>query len=51
MGYIIQDKEAGNPISEFAVLEDAEKELARYEEDDRRSGEYTENFYEIIEKY
>lgn len=49
MKYIIQDREAGNKIEEFNSLEEAEKALAEYEEQDKKDGTYEENFYEIVE--
>lgn len=45
--YIIQDREAGNIISSFETLEDAEAELEQYEEEDKREGTWTPDFYEI----
>lgn len=47
--YIIRDREAGNEIARFDTLEEAEQELVAYEEEDRRNGEYTPDFYEIVE--
>lgn len=47
--FIIQDREAGNFISSFNSKDEAEKELARYEQDDKKGGIYTPNFYEIVE--
>ena len=49
MKYIIQDREAGNFIDEFATLEEAKKALEAYENDDKKDGTYTPNFYEIVE--
>ena len=50
MAFIIQDREAGNRIDEFATLEEAQMELARFEEIDEKEGTYTPDFYEIVEK-
>lgn len=47
--YIIQDSEAGNFIDSFSTLEEAEKVLLQYEEEDRENGTYEEGFYEIVE--
>lgn len=47
--YIIQDREAGNIIEEFSTIQEAERELAQYEEHDKAEGTYTHDFYEIIE--
>lgn len=48
--YIIQDREAGNIIDEFKSLEDAQRELENYENQDKRDKCYTPNFYEIVER-
>lgn len=47
--YIIQDAEAGNFIDSFSTLDEAEKTLAEFEEEDRENGTYEEGFYEIVE--
>lgn len=49
MAWIIQDREAGNIIDKFNSLEDAKAELASYEEQDKKDGTYTPDFYEIVE--
>ena len=49
MKYIIRDKEAGNRIASFNTMEEAIKELAEYEEADKREGTFTPDFYEIVE--
>ena len=49
MSYIIQDREAGNKITTFETLEEAKAELEKYENIDKNEGNYTDNFYEIIE--
>ncbi len=50
MIYQIRDKETGNAImEEYDNLEEAEKKVREYEEEDRKNNEYTPNFYEIIE--
>ena len=46
--YIVQDKEAGNPIDCFETRKNAENALLLYEEQDKAEGVYEENFYEII---
>lgn len=48
--YIIQDREAGNVIDSFNTIEEAEKALIEYEEQDKKDGIYEENFYEITQK-
>ena len=45
----IQDSQAGNFIGFYETLEKAEKELAYFEKEDIRDGQYTPNFYEIKE--
>lgn len=47
--FVIRDREAGNVIDKFDTLEEAQEELRRYEEEDRREETYTEDFYEIVE--
>lgn len=47
--FIIQDREAGNVIDECYSLESAEETLAQFEAEDKKDGNYTENFYEIVE--
>lgn len=47
--YAIQDKETGTRIDIFGTLEEAEKVLEQYEDDDIKEGVYTANFYEIVE--
>ena len=48
--YIIQDREAGNIIDEFNTLEDAQRELENYENQDKQDKCYTPSFYEIVER-
>ena len=45
----IQDSQAGNFIGSYATLQDAEKEVAYFEKEDIRDGQYLPNFYEIKE--
>ena len=47
MMYVVRDREAGNVITQFETMEDAQKELEKYEEQDKKDGTYTEDFYEI----
>ena len=47
MMYVVRDREAGNVITQFETMEEAQKELGRYEEQDKKEGEYVEDFYEI----
>lgn len=48
--FVIQDSEAGNIITGFNTLEEAEAELNKIEEEDRKNKTYTEGFYEIAER-
>lgn len=45
--YVVRDREAGNVITQFETMEEAQKELEKYEEQDKKDGTYTEDFYEI----
>ena len=47
MMYVVRDREAGNIITQFETMEEAQKELEKYEEQDKKDGTYTEDFYEI----
>ena len=47
MMYVVRDREAGNVITQFETMEEAQKELERYEAKDKKDGTYTEDFYEI----
>ena len=47
MMYVVRDREAGNVITQFETIEEAQKELKKYEEQDKKDGTYTEDFYEI----
>lgn len=48
--YIIQDSETGTFIDQFNTYQEAQKELERYEEEDKKEGNFTPDFYEIVEK-
>ena len=45
--YVVRDREAGNVITQFETMEEAQKELEKYEEQDKKDGVYVEDFYEI----
>ena len=45
--YFIQDKEAGNIIARFKTRAEAEEAVKRYEREDKASGNYSIDFYEI----
>ena len=47
MNIVIRDREAGNVIEHFNTVEEAQKEIERYEEQDKKYGTYSEDFYEI----
>ena len=47
--YAIQDRETGTGIDIFDTLEEAERALKEYENDDMKEGVYTPDFYEIVE--
>jgi len=49
MAFIIQSKECGTFIELAETLVDAKKIVKDYEEVDEENGEYTEDFYEIVE--
>lgn len=49
MKIVIRDREAGNVITEFDTVEEAKKELEKYEAQDKKDGSYTEGFYEIYD--
>jgi hypothetical protein len=49
MKYIIRDREAGNEITWFDTSQEAQKELEKFESQDKQDNCYTQNFYEIYE--
>ena len=51
MMYVVRDREAGNVITQFETMEEAQKELEKYEEQDKKDGTYSEDFYEIAVIY
>lgn len=44
------DREAGNIIEGFTTLEEAEKAIAAYEEEDKKDNIYEPDFYDIVER-
>lgn len=48
--FIIRDKETGTEIDIFNTIEEAKAELESYEQEDKKDGIYTEDFYEIVEE-
>ena len=51
MMYVVRDREAGNVITQFKTMEEAQKEIEKYEEQDKKDGVYVEDFYEIAVFY
>ena len=49
MMYVVRDREAGNVITQFETMEEAQKEIEKYEEQDKKDGVYVEDFYEIYD--
>lgn len=47
--YKIQDRETGNVIEDCLSKQEAETLLVVFEDQDKKEGSYTENFYEIVE--
>lgn len=50
IAYVIRDREAGNMIDTVSTREEAEALLQAYEDEDRRDGTYSPDFYEIVER-
>jgi hypothetical protein len=48
--FIIRDSEAGNFIESFSKLIEAENKIIEFENQDKKDGIYTPNFYEIYYK-
>lgn len=47
--YIIRERETGLIIEVVTTRKEAEEIVQKYEEGDKKEGNYTEDFYEIIE--
>ena len=47
--YFTADREAGNIIAGFKTYAEAKQAVAEYEEEDRREGNYTPGFYDIVD--
>ena len=47
MMYVVRDREAGNVITQFETMKEAQKELEKYIAEDEKDGVYVEDFYEI----
>lgn len=48
--YVVRDREAGNIFDACDTYEEAESVLKAYEDEDKRDGNYIEDFYEIAER-
>ena len=48
--FIIRDREAGNVIDSFNTLQEAKQALISFELEDKNSGVYEDDFYEITRK-
>jgi len=51
MTYFIKDSETGSMIEQFDTRQEAECAMSEYEADDKTSGNYTPDFYQITEAY
>lgn len=50
MKYVLRDREAGiTDFDAFSNYEEALEELERFEKEDKENGDYTPDFYEIVE--
>lgn len=47
--FIIRDREAGNVIEEVSTFQEALEIVEIYENEDKKNGTYTLDFYEIVE--
>lgn len=50
MKMYVADRETGTFIEEVKSVEEGKKVIAEYEENDRKEGTYTENFYGIVDE-
>jgi hypothetical protein len=46
--FITQERETGTVIDEFKTYSKAYEAMKRYEEEDRKEGNYSPDFYEIL---
>ncbi len=44
------DRECGNIIDRFETIEDAMNAIKSYEEEDKKNGDYTPDFYDIVDE-
>ena len=47
--YVVRVRENGDVIDTFETIEEAKKEIQRYEAEDEKEGTFTPHFYEIVE--
>ena len=48
MKYVVRDREAGNVIETFETEAEALYAVEKFEEEDKKDGTYTEDFYEVV---
>lgn len=48
MKFYTADRQSGNKIEFFNTIEEAAKAISKYEEEDKREGIYTPDFYDIV---
>ena len=46
----VADKETGTFIEEVASVEEGQELIRKYEEKDKAEGQYTEDFYNIVDE-
>lgn len=46
--FIVRDKEAGNEIAKFWSYPEAVEAMLSYEAEDKKNGDYTPEFYEVV---
>lgn len=48
--YVVRDREAGNVIECVSSIEEGEALIEEYEEEDRKDGTFTPDFYEVVKE-
>lgn len=48
--FFTADRETGTIIDWFSSIEEAQKAIEEYEEEDKKDGTYTANFYDIVDE-
>ena len=46
--FIIRDRQTGTVIEEADTFGDAKRKVTEYEDEDRKNGEYTDDYYEVV---